>query len=78
MPWEKPIMLKSCLPRRGRIPYYYQCCITDDNYDVKNGWMFQKDRSNINDGFEEGDLSILFDDSQFWENIEKSKIKKKG
>lgn len=63
MPWEKPIMLKSSLPRRGRIPYYYQCCITDDNYDVKNGWMFQKDRSNINDGFEEGDLSILFDDT---------------
>jgi hypothetical protein len=34
------------------------------NYDVINGWRFQKDRSKINDGFERGDLARLFDESQ--------------
>ena len=29
-----------------------------------NGWRFMKDRSNIFDGFKEGDLCCLFDESQ--------------
>lgn len=35
------------------------------DYKVVNGWKFQVDRSHIDDGFEAGDLSALFDDSSF-------------
>ncbi|CDW83558.1 UNKNOWN [Stylonychia lemnae] len=35
----------------------------EENYEVLNGWRFQKDRSGINDYFEEGDLANLFDES---------------
>jgi hypothetical protein len=38
-------------------------------FDTINGWRFQKDRTHIFDGFEEGDLPALFDESEFWESI---------
>lgn len=34
-----------------------------------NGWRFQVDRSQIFDGFEEGDLPALFDESHVVEII---------
>lgn len=49
----------------------------EEDYDVKNGWRFQKDRSNIFDGFEEGDLPCLFDESQVVDFIPKHGMTKK-
>jgi len=47
---------------------------------VINGWRFQKDRSNIDDGFEEGDLACLFDESNVldkWETAREKKMRLK-
>lgn len=38
----------------------------DSNYATINGWTFQKDRSGIFDGFEQGDLENLFDETKKW------------
>lgn len=34
-----------------------------------NGWRFQKDRSNIDDGFRAGDLKRLFNESKVQDKI---------
>eukprot|EP00347_Sterkiella_histriomuscorum_P007468 403348801 len=50
---------------------------SDANYDVINGWRFQKDRSKIFDGFKQGDLACLFDDSKFWESMNKGQYQRR-
>ena len=55
---------------KHQVPQYYterrgtwDQQVLKEGYACENGWCYQADRSEINDGFEEGDLATLFDES---------------
>lgn len=69
---EESSMKQKKIKKRGKKEFgdFRKQSKLDSQHDEINGWRFQKDRTCIDDGFQQGDLECLFDESNVVDRIE--------